>query len=647
MSRERTSTTSKEAPLKSVGIWVRVSTEDQVKGESPEVHEKRARMYAEARGWKVREVYRLEGVSGKAVKEHPEAKRMLHDVKSGRISGLVFSKLARLARSTKELLEFAEDFRAANADLISLHEAIDTGSPAGRLFFTIVAAMAQWEREEIAERVAASVPIRAKLGKPIGGAAPFGYRWHEKKLVPDSKEAPIRALLYELFIEHRRKKKVARLLNERGYRTRKGALFTDTTVDRLLRDTTAKGIYRQNYTKTSDRTRRWELKPESEWVETPVEPIVSEELWSRANAILAEQRAKLKKPARTNVHLFTGYAFCSCGSKMYVWKASPKYICPKCRNKVPIADLEAIYRDQLSAFLLSKDEVAKHLQAANDALQEKEALIAAGEAELAKLEAEAERVYQLYLADSLSVEDFGRRHQPLADRRKQLDDELPRLRAQCDVMKIAALAGEAAAFEAHDLAAHWDTFSPGEKRQLVETITDRIVIGKEEVAVNLLYLPVPGTTSPKATRPHDRVAFPLPGVRLSLTAPLPKPYPEAPKTLADHLLKARHLRGWTQREAAQSMGSPVFTYSDWETGTHEPSVRFYPAIIAFLGYDPHPTPTTLPERLAAKRRALGLTIKEAAARVGVDEGTFARWESGEWTSRSSHERVSAFLAGRG
>ena len=45
---------------KCVGIWIRVSTEDQARGESPEHHEKRARAYAELRGWEVKEVYRLE-----------------------------------------------------------------------------------------------------------------------------------------------------------------------------------------------------------------------------------------------------------------------------------------------------------------------------------------------------------------------------------------------------------------------------------------------------------------------------------------------------------------------------------------------------------------------------------------------------------
>src|SRR5688572_26945289 len=96
------------ADPKPVGIWLRVSTEDQARGESPEHHERRARYYAESKGWLVREVYHLEAVSGKSVREHHEAQRMMRHIESGHITGLIFSKLARLARNTRDLLDFAD-----------------------------------------------------------------------------------------------------------------------------------------------------------------------------------------------------------------------------------------------------------------------------------------------------------------------------------------------------------------------------------------------------------------------------------------------------------------------------------------------------------------------------------------------------------
>src|SRR5450759_1772524 len=99
---------------KPVGIWIRVSTEDQARGESPEHHERRARYYADSKGWTVKEVYHLEGVSGKLVSQHPETQRMLADIRNCHISAIIFSKLARLARNTRELLDFADTFRQCN-----------------------------------------------------------------------------------------------------------------------------------------------------------------------------------------------------------------------------------------------------------------------------------------------------------------------------------------------------------------------------------------------------------------------------------------------------------------------------------------------------------------------------------------------------
>src|ERR1700722_19046003 len=209
---------------KPVGIWIRVSTEDQAQGDSPEHHEERARSYAKSKGWQVKEVYDLAGQTGKAVIQHSEAKRMMKDIERGHITGLVFSKLARLSRNRRELEDFSDYFNKHQADLISLSEAIDTSTAGGRMFFHLLGVFAQWEREEITERVNASVLTRAKLGKSINGSAPYGYHWKDRKLIPNPEEAPIRRKAYELFLQHRRKGVVAKLIKAAGYRPARGAI---------------------------------------------------------------------------------------------------------------------------------------------------------------------------------------------------------------------------------------------------------------------------------------------------------------------------------------------------------------------------------------------------------------------------------------
>ncbi|MCA1637094.1 MAG: recombinase family protein, partial [Acidobacteria bacterium] len=113
---------------KRVGIWVRVSTDLKSQEESPAHHEKRARYYAESKGWIVGAVYSLEGLSGKSVIDYAQTKKMMEDIRTGKITGLIFSKLARLARNTRELLEFSDFFQKHQADMISLDESIDTST---------------------------------------------------------------------------------------------------------------------------------------------------------------------------------------------------------------------------------------------------------------------------------------------------------------------------------------------------------------------------------------------------------------------------------------------------------------------------------------------------------------------------------------
>lgn len=480
----------KKDTTKRVGIWIRVSTEDQVRGESPEHHEKRARLYAEAKGWTVVTVYQLNAISGKTVKDTPEAKRMMADVRDGHIQGLIFSKLARLARNTRELLDFAEYFRQHDAELISLGESIDTSTPAGRLFYTMIAAMATWERDEIASRVAASVPIRARLGKPLGGAAPFGYAWIEGALVVDEKEATVRRLMYDLYLEHLRFKTVARILNERGFRTRKGEKFSDTTVNRLLSDPIAGGTRRVNCTQAVSVDGHWKRKPQDEWVDIPAPAIISKEQWELVNATLTQHRGKARKKSKRVTHLFSGVTECHCGGKMYVPSTTPKYVCRSCKNKIPVSDLEAVFQEQIKNFFFSPDEIAKQLNNATATIREKESLLVTVDNETRKISVEIDKLYDLYQSDAIDKAGFSAKYRPLMARKSQIEEELPTLQAELDTLKIAQLSQEEIVVGAKDLYSRWFSLAHEEKRRIVEAITERIVVGEGDITIDLLYSPV-------------------------------------------------------------------------------------------------------------------------------------------------------------
>jgi site-specific DNA recombinase len=296
--------------------------------------------------------------------------------------------------------------------------------------------------------------------------------------------------MFELFREHKRKKLVARLLNEQGYRTRNGGEFSDTTIDRLLRDPIAKGNRRANYTRSDDNKKAWELKPESEWVYSEVEPIVSEELWQECNFFLTNQREKLKR-TKPVVHLFSGITFCGCGQKMYVPSNMQKYTCNKCRNKIQLDDLEAVFQEQIKNFLISDDEIAHQLEQANETIKEKIELLVVLEKEAVKLGREIERLYDLYQSEMIDKHGFGLKYKLLAERRTQLDEQIPKLQAEIDILKISQLSQENAIEEARNLYERWPSLPFEEKRRIAEAIVEKIIVGDGEIDINLYYTPPP------------------------------------------------------------------------------------------------------------------------------------------------------------
>jgi site-specific DNA recombinase len=491
---------------KNVGIWIRVSSEDQAKGESPAHHLERARSYATARGWTVKEVYDLAGISGKSVSEHPEARRMMADIKRGHVSGLIFSKLARLARNTKELLEFSDYFRDHNADLISISETIDTSTPAGRLFFTIIAAMATWEREEIADRQKASILIRAKLGKTINGKAPYGFQWKNRELVQHPDEAPIRRRAYELFLQYRRKGTVAKLLNAEGARCRSGAKFSDVQIGRILTCASAKGVYYFNRVRKTGPWAETE-KPESEWGKAACPAIVSEDVWDQVNQILEEQAKQWKRPGKVPVNPFGNRIWCQCGSRMYERTNIGKFFCRACRRKVPVVGLEEFMRKELHRFYGSPQQVAIRLEDAKRNLVETEEALAALQRQIQKVRENMKQTHQLFLDKLITPQGFADLYNPAEQRLNQLLAGLPKLEADVARLRVNHISVEEVVHEARTLYEEWPKLDGDRKRTIIETVFERIEIKDSEnggTKIAIIYSGLP--TSEELCKNQQRTA---------------------------------------------------------------------------------------------------------------------------------------------
>ncbi len=146
-----------------IAIYARVSTTDQ----STESQLLDLRRYTRERGWTIFKEYCDNGVSG-TKDSRPALNELMNDAKKRRFDVVLVWRFDRFARSTKHLILALEEFKNLGIDFVSYQENIDTSSPLGSTIFTIISAVAQLERDIIAERVKAGLRRAKENGKKLG-----------------------------------------------------------------------------------------------------------------------------------------------------------------------------------------------------------------------------------------------------------------------------------------------------------------------------------------------------------------------------------------------------------------------------------------------------------------------------------------------
>lgn len=220
-----------------VAIYVRVSTTNQVEeGYSIQGQLDSLTKYCEAMGWTISETYTDAGFSGGKL-ERPAISKLIADAKRKRFDTILVYKLDRLSRSVRDTLYLVKEvFTQNQVHFVSLQENLDTSSAMGNLFLTLLSAIAEFEREQIKERMQLGLQGRAKSGKTMmWGNTAYGYTYRKDKstLEINPAEALIVQSIYKDYLAGQSINKIrANLINQNI--TSKQAPWTLTSVRRVL-----------------------------------------------------------------------------------------------------------------------------------------------------------------------------------------------------------------------------------------------------------------------------------------------------------------------------------------------------------------------------------------------------------------------------
>lgn len=217
--------------------YIRVSTQEQAdSGLSLEGQEKRIRAYCEAKDWVLVEVVTDASESGGDLKR-PGLQRVLELIRQRTVDGLVVLKLDRLTRSVKDLGILLDAFERAAVAFSSVTDNFDTSTANGRLVMNLLASVAQWERDIIAERTTDALAVK-KARRERVGAVPFGFRLGEDgaKLLPVPGQLATVRDMAEWRREGASLNGIARRLNDVGAASAQGGRWAAKTVRGILRN---------------------------------------------------------------------------------------------------------------------------------------------------------------------------------------------------------------------------------------------------------------------------------------------------------------------------------------------------------------------------------------------------------------------------
>lgn len=668
-----------------VGVYVRVSTEEQRERQSIATQRDFAGRYCDLHQLPVHALYADDGVSGTVpLDRRPEGAKLLRDARLKKFDQLLVYRLDRLGRETRLTLEAVAELEKCGVRVRSMTEEFDSQTPTGRLMITMLSGFAAHEREVIRERSMAGTERKAEAGVWLGGIVPYGYRKDGTKgqsrlviseeLIPgfEMTEADVVRLIYKMSATEKKScQRIADHLSRLGLpcgssntdaeragkRSRRIAkIWRPSHVRNMIVNRTYMGEH--VYGKRSKNHSR-------KAIVRSVPAIVSEKAWKAAQNVLQTNRINCSRN-RKHPYLLRGLIKCGLCALTFSGIKSRRqpdwyYRCNGRQmarglyglsgKRCPAKSLNGDYVERLvwadiEAFLRNPGDVLERLREGlslkDEERQKKEKELRSFTERLEQKTGERDRMLGLFrrgrIDDAtldqhlnlINAEASSLQASAEAVQRALSDeDRVAQLRSAESL--LATLRARLAGPISHEL-----------KRRIIEILVEKIQadtverFGVQQSEITIVY---------RFNRPEEPAALILPrSHRINNRNRVP----EKLETVGDHLLRRRVVLKLLQKQVAEQLGVDNMTISNWENNRSKPGPAHMPAVIRFLGYNPLPTPKDWPDRLVQGRTAMGLTQKEAARRIGIDAGTLARWERGEREPAGVFAiRASRFLAPTG
>ena len=322
--------------------------------------------------WEFIGSYIDEGISGTQVKKREEFLRMIEDAKRHKFDLILTKEISRFSRSTLDSIMYTQELLSNGVGVYFLNDNINTILPDSELRLTMMSSIAQDEVRRLSERISFGMKRSIDNGVVLGCSNIYGYVKDKGKLVIDEEQAEMIKIIFDRYANTTDGlSKVSRYLYSLGYKSRTGKRIDTTILTRIIENPKYKGYYCGHKSKVLDyRTKQKKRLNESDWIIYKdfdnVPPIVSEELWERANIKLRERQDSftnraVNKAVFQNRYTYSGKIYCGCHNLTYHRSSAGK------RKNNPVWECQVYRKESLKGcsnprvFELELDEVFKDM----------------------------------------------------------------------------------------------------------------------------------------------------------------------------------------------------------------------------------------------------------------------------------------------